>query len=289
MSNESGQSEELNQQGGNPNPAGEVDENGNPKVADGATSGDGQGGEGEGNNGQGQSKSKNQKQRLRRKLDESEARNAQLVEDNRKLNEKFDTLSTDVDKLKNPLPERPRRVDFDTEEEYEDDLHNWRKLEAAAKAPPDNSNAGTQQGDNGQQGNQGQPAARTGVTQEIADNWHDACDAAAEKYDDFDAAINSHQEVTDSMAGIIVETENNAEVAYFLGKNPAEASRIAKLSVVQQVNEIQKLAGKFTNITTNAPEPINPEPGSDTFAGKDPEKMSPEEYRDYRRELGKKH
>ena len=92
--------------------------------------------------------------------------------------------------------------------------------------------------------------------------------------------------ITDVMAQTIMLDPHGAEISYHFAKNTDEAARIAQLPFASQVTEIQKLAGNFTHSTTNAPDPIEPSGGTDGFAGKDPEKMSPEEYRDWRRSQG---
>ena len=48
------------------------------------------------------------------------------------------------------------------------------------------------------------------------------------------------------MREAIGESELGDDVAYWLGKNPAEAARIAQLSERQMVRELTKLEGKLT-------------------------------------------
>lgn len=281
MNEQAGQSEVL-EEGANPSIQGE--ENGATEVTDGATSGDGQGHEGEDGSGQGETQSKSQgsKQRLRRKFRESEARNAQLAEDNRKLNERLASLEQQVDGVINPPKQRPNRVNFDSEEEYEDALFEWRDDAASRQQSQplqQDQHSGAQQ-----QSAQMQPQ----VPKEVIDKWMDQCDDAAEKYEDFDQVINNPNiPISPVMADTVRMNAQGAEIAYYLGKNPAVAASIAQMPFVQQVTEIQALAGKFTTSATNAPDPIDPPRGGDDTLGiKNPEKMSPEEYRDWRRSQG---
>lgn len=283
MNTETGQSEDLT---GGEKPNEVVEENG--VVGDASSANTGETGQQEGDAeqaGQGNEQSKSQKRKFRngRKLRESEDRNAQLAEDNRTLREDVNTLKTQVDGVINPPEPRPSRVNFETEEEYEDSLHNWRQ---------DNKQEtqGTTGEPAGQQGNEQQsaPAAKPQVsaeTQEIVDNWKDNCDVASDKYEDFEAVITSKDlDISNIMRDAMYEDKDNgAEVAYFLGKNPTEATRINGLSIVQQVAEMQKISAKFSNNTTGAPDPIEPTGGGDTPPSKDVEKMSPTEYRDHRR------
>ena len=79
------------------------------------------------------------------------------------------------------------------------------------------------------------------------------------------------------------DADNSGDIAYFLGKNTDEASRISKLSTIAQAKEIGKLEVKLTkkplpaSKTTEAPKPIEPVGGSDATEKK-PEDMSFKEY-----------
>jgi hypothetical protein len=167
-------------------------------------------------------------------------------------------------------------VDYETEENYEDALYEFR---GQGGVPPSPTTPAEKP--------QAQPETRSAEQQKVVDNWMDHCDTAADKYEDFDEVIqNPTLPITGLMRDSMMETSSGAEVAYHLGKNPTEAARISALSPVQQIGEITKLAGKFTSNTTNAPSPITPSGGGDTGAVIDVEKMTPEQYRDHRRAQG---
>jgi len=235
--------------------------------------------------GQPQSKSRNAKQRLRRKLNDSEANNANLAEDNRKLHEKVDALASQVDGVINPPPLRPNRIDYESEEEYEDSLFDWRDKQQGTV-----QTGSAPQASAGQAQPQGEPQQYqpTVEAQKVIDNWNDNCDDAAEKYNDFETVVlqNNSLPISAIMRDTMMESDVGAEIAYHLGKNPAEAARIANLSMIAQIQEIGGLASKFTTQTTKAPEPIQTLGGQDTSANVDLETMSPEAYRDYRRKQG---
>lgn len=225
-----------------------------------------------------QSKSQNAKQRLRRKLRNEQAIRAQVEEENRQLKERFDSLEQKLDPVLNPPPPRPSRVDFDSDEDYEDELFKWRDSSKPSSPVREPAPA---------------PAPRQAqesvdpVAPEVRKNWESQLEDAADKYDDFDEALVSipRESMSDTMTFAIMESDKGGEVAYFLGTNHAEAERIANMTPTQQVREIDKLANKFKSTTSNAPEPITPTKGGDSPV-KDPAKMTPEEYRDYRREQG---
>lgn len=86
---------------------------------------------------------------------------------------------------------------------------------------------------------------------------------AREKYADYDTVAGGNHPVTQIMADAITDIEEGPEVAYYLGKHPSEASRIAQLSPLRQVAEIGKLVAKIaaqpaTVKPSAAPEPIRP-------------------------------
>jgi len=86
--------------------------------------------------------------------------------------------------------------------------------------------------------------------------------------------------VPKGLEDVFVASENGAEIAYHLGKNPAELQRITALSPVQAAYEIAKLDAKLSApkaAATKAPAPINPV-GGNAPAEKDPDKMTIDEW-----------
>lgn len=99
---------------------------------------------------------------------------------------------------------------------------------------------------------------------EVTEAYSEREEEARAKYDDFEAvAYNPTLHVTDAMAEVIRESEIGPEVAYFLGSNPKEAERIARLSERVQAKEIGRIEAKLmadppVKRTTSAPAPIRP-------------------------------
>lgn len=95
-----------------------------------------------------------------------------------------------------------------------------------------------------------------------------------EKYDDFTEVMTAQNvKITKDMAKALVEIDDldlQVDTAYFLGSNPKEAARIAKLSPVRQIREVAKLEAKLATKAkpakrpSAAPEPIKPVGGSKT-------------------------
>ena len=216
-----------------------------------------------------QSRSQNAKQRLRRKLREEQEKNDRIAQQLKEQQERFDALESKLQGVINPPAPRPTRVDFDTEEEYEDALYDWRNPKTSIPEQKTESKPVTEQ-------------RNDPVPPKVRENWNAQMDSISDKYDDFDEVIsNPSVRITESMTLAIMESDKGGEIAYFLGKNPNEAARIADLPLLSQVREIDKLGNRFKSTKSNAPDPINPVKGSDS-AIKDISKMTPDEYRAYR-------
>lgn len=103
-------------------------------------------------------------------------------------------------------------------------------------------------------------------------------EAGSEKYDDFEEVVTSDNiRITPVMRDAIFELDDQeiqAELTYYLGKNPKEAQRIAKLSPMRQIAEVGKLEAKLTSTSTptkrpsSAPDPIKPVGGAVTKTNK---------------------
>ena len=94
--------------------------------------------------------------------------------------------------------------------------------------------------------------------------YQDREEEARGKYDDFEqVAYNPKLSITDAMAQSIQASDNGPDVLYYLGSNPKEADRIARLSPILQAKEIGKLEAGMASSppvrkTSTAPAPIAP-------------------------------
>ena len=125
-------------------------------------------------------------------------------------------------------------------------------------------------------------ARREAVQQQTAvlDAYHDREEEARVKYDDFEqVAYNPNLRVTDAMAQTIQASDIGPDVIYYLGTNPKESERIARLPVLLQAKEIGKLEAKLVSDppvkrTSTAPAPIAPvtarTSGSNSYDTTDP-------------------
>lgn len=97
--------------------------------------------------------------------------------------------------------------------------------------------------------------------------WEEKAAVAEEKYDDFATVVGDLQP-TNALTAAIIEADNAGDIAYYLGKNPKEAMRIAGLPVLAAVREIGKLEAKLLAepikpaTPSKAPAPITPVKGT---------------------------
>ena len=99
---------------------------------------------------------------------------------------------------------------------------------------------------------------------EIVEAYSEREEKARDKYDDFeDVVYNPKLRITDVMAETIQYSDLGPDLAYWLGTNPKEAERIARLSPILQAREIGKIEVRLSDNppvkkTTSAPTPISP-------------------------------
>lgn len=111
------------------------------------------------------------------------------------------------------------------------------------------------------------------------------------KYSDWDelALVAPPMAFSDDAFSAILESDQSADIAYHLFKNPAEITRLNGLSRVQQIKEVTRLEDKFkatpqpVKRVSQAPTPLNPIGEGGDPAPKDPDKMSDEEWLAYER------
>jgi hypothetical protein len=140
--------------------------------------------------------------------------------------------------------------------QHEDKLHAWRQA-------------------------QGEPTPVASAPGPTLEDFKTRYEPMKQKYADYEEVINRPVFTREIMEALF-ESEQGPEIAYFLGKNEAEALRIADLSPAQMLKEIGKLEGKFSAESTKrtisgAPPPITPVGGTATV-DQDPDKMTTPEW-----------
>lgn len=151
---------------------------------------------------------------------------------------------------------KPAPDQFKTTEEYVEALAAFKAEEIVSKKLTDVQK-------------QAQAHEQAQKAQAVAQTFAERQEAARERYVDFDeVAFNPSLPITDAMAETIRESELGCELAYYLGKNPAEAQRIAKLSPFVQAKELGRLETKLSDAPVKkpsaAPAPIKPVTAKDT-------------------------
>ena len=112
-----------------------------------------------------------------------------------------------------------------------------------------------------------------------------------QKFPDYAEVVSNPQlpplgSVNPALFATIIGHEQMPELTYFLGKNPAEAHRIANLPPARAILEIGALAAKLTRNpprSSNAPPPPAQVSGGTATVKKDPSQMSYDEFVEYRR------
>jgi len=178
----------------------------------------------------------------------------------RKIKRELDELRAELSRMRPVVepqtPAKPTPDKFATTEEYVEALAAFKAEEIVSRKFTDVQR-------------QTQEHARAQQAQAVADTFAERQDSAREKYADFDeVAFNPRLPISDAMAETIRESELGCELAYFLGKNPQEADRIAKLSPFLQAKELGRLETKLQDVPVRkpsaAPAPITPVKAKDT-------------------------
>lgn len=100
-------------------------------------------------------------------------------------------------------------------------------------------------------------------TDHLREQYEERTEKAKERYADFTAVVeNPLLPVNEAMAEFIMDSEHGPDVAYFLGKNPAKAAEIARLSPIRAARELSRIEAEIASkpkvTPSNAPDPITP-------------------------------
>ena len=176
---------------------------------------------------------------------------------------------------------RPLRDAFDSPDAYDDALVAWssrvaeRTTEARVKRETEAAAAEAERVKT--------EDAQKAENQRLADDWNARKDKVTEKYPDYaDVAERDDLTITLPMSHAILNADNGPDIAYYLGKNPEEATRIAGLNPLMQVIEMGKLSAKVAESAvtlTRATPPIRPlRTAAAAATAKGPNEESMDEY-----------
>ncbi len=188
-------------------------------------------------------------------------------------------------------PVRPNRADYVDDVTYFDavDTYTEAKAEFVAKREIRRQQEEFHRSQQEQAIAEGQRLAREAYLGRVA--------KTQEQYADFkEVAESPDVNVSIPMAHAIVHHEQGPAIQYYLGKNPAEAARIAKLDVPSQLVELGVIVASKLGTpavatpaptpkpaVSAAPKPINPTKPAETVVVKDPSLMTMEEYAAWRK------
>lgn len=99
--------------------------------------------------------------------------------------------------------------------------------------------------------------------EKVSEQFLERAEKASEKYPDFQqVAGNPNLPINEGMAEFIADSEAGPDVAYYLGKHPNEAAKIAQMSPIKAARELTRIEADVSSKpavrTSSAPAPISP-------------------------------
>jgi hypothetical protein len=191
------------------------------------------------------------------------------------------------ERVEEPPPEKkeeitvgtpPKREDFEDYDAYVDALVDYRTEVKLAKW----------------QKSEAEKQGKTEYQQKI-EGLLTKIDEGYKKYPDFEeVAKDPTVPITPLIRDILAEVDHPEDVAYYLGKNRAEAIKISRMTPFAAHKEILKIEAEVakaspspsTTKVTNAPSPIKPLGSGDSLPNKDISKMTQKEYEEWRKSQG---
>ena len=127
---------------------------------------------------------------------------------------------------------------------------------------------------------------------ERVEAWNEVVAEAKATMPDFDSVFTDAVPVSQVMVDTIMESDDSAGIAYWLGKNRDESARIAKLPAMSAAREIGRIEARLSapkpKTVSSAPKPVETVGGKAHATVKDPAKMSYTEYKAWRMGSGAK-
>jgi len=136
--------------------------------------------------------------------------------------------------------------------------------------------------------------SQTAEQDEIIEVFKERADVARQTLKDFDEVTKAAtmSPTHPAIIHLILSSEKGPELAYYLSKNPKAVQRLNEMSPFGAAREIGKLEASVSSATpktvTKAPAPVEAIRGGTAPSSKDPEKMSMEEYKSWRKAGGGK-
>lgn len=212
-------------------------------------------------------------------VDKVQKRIDKLTREKYQLRGELEALRREREQFRQPAPvqqERttqtgePRLENFDNLEDYVAAKAEWVADQKLTKAFTEREQKQARQSEEQRQ-------------RSLAEGWQKRLDAARSTLEDLDDVIESADvPLTPAMAETIMESDLGPQVAYYLARNPAEAEKLAGMTPSAVARAIGRIEAKLesealTKQKSTAPKPVDPV-GARGTSGKDPDKMSAEEW-----------
>jgi hypothetical protein len=179
-----------------------------------------------------------------------------------------------------PAAAMPKEENYNTFEEYQDALMDWKvdqRVSAYVRSQAQDRN------------------------RQQFERWKaDTITEGRQKFTDFsEVAEDPTLPITPAILKALQDSDNAADVLYYLGRNPVETATIARMNPTAAARELGKIEVRITDgatqqpkpkpkkVVSNAPPPIKPS-GTSTVVTKNPENMTLAEYEEWRRSGGGK-
>ena len=232
-------------------------------------------------------KARNREREALKRAEEAEARAKATEERFDRAFKALETRAGDEAKTKEITEPRPKRTDFDDPDKYEASLIKW-TTEVAARETQARIETAERERKEGETKKE-RETAEAEHQKKVSAAWEKSKESAMEKYPDWEeVAMSDKVSISPAMAVAMMEVNrvkgNAGEIAYYLGKNPAEAERIAKLEANEDILiEISELSAKLKlapveRKVSQAPKPPKPITGSRETVERADEELPMEEY-----------
>lgn len=183
---------------------------------------------------------------------------------------------------------KPKRTNFEDPDSYETALIDWttRTTTRAITAKTEQDRLDKEKTETADR----QTKDTEKQVRELQASWKKQRDSALEKYPDYeDVAESDDALISIPMSHAIIQSDNGADVAYYLGKNLKEIERISALTPLRQAIEIGKLSTKLEAQeaaekikVSKAPAPVKPLGSRTRAAEKEVHELSMDEYAERR-------
>ena len=204
---------------------------------------------------------------VERRIGQLTRRYRQAERENTALQGRLDALEQRIGPT--PEPTRPQSDDFESPEQYEDALFEWRDASQAHKAKPDT------------------PAQSPQISDDAVRIESDLEGMLESHPDAVEAVMETEWLCNDSTYDFIKESTKGAELAYHLAKNQAVASKINAMTPMQAARELVNIEAELSATlnkpsATPAPPPGTPVSPSGSSVITDPDKMSNAQWKVWR-------